>query len=203
VATDTFFSDVSAHDDGILEHGGSKMVQLYCGTTSLIAAIFSMWNESEMPSTLLDFIRKLGAPNGLFSDNAKIQIGKTIQTILRMYSIDKMQSEPHHQHQNPAERQIQDIKKVSNHIMDRIGTPSKFWLLSLLHTVSTDYQLKVLIGEPPTRNHLVRNRISLPLLHSIGVNQSTTPPLKPTLIPRKDLREWLALQSTKVMQWHG
>ena len=135
VATDTFFSDVPAHDDGILGHGGSKMVQLYCGTTSLITAIFPMRNESEMPGTLLDFIRKLGAPNGLFSDNAKVQIGKTIQTILRMYCIEDMQSEPHHQHQNPAERRIQDIKKVSNHIMDRTGTPSKFWLLSLLHTV--------------------------------------------------------------------
>ena len=84
---------------------------------------------------LLDFIRKIGAPIGLFSDNAKVQIGKTIQTILRMYCIDDMQSEPHHQHQNPAERRIQDIKKVSNHIMDRTGTPEKFWLLSLLHTV--------------------------------------------------------------------
>ena len=52
------------------------MVQLYCGTTSLITAIFPMRNESEMPSTLLDFICKLGAPYGLFSDNAKVQIGK-------------------------------------------------------------------------------------------------------------------------------
>jgi hypothetical protein len=135
VATDTFLSDVSAHDDGILGHAGSKMVQLYCGTTSLITAIFPMRNKSEMPSTLLDFIRKLGAPNGLFSDNAKVQIGKTIQTILCMYCIDDMQSEPHHQHQNPAERRTKDIKKVRNHIMDRTGTPSKFWLLSLLHTV--------------------------------------------------------------------
>jgi hypothetical protein len=74
VATYTFFSDVSAHDDGILGHGGSKMVQLYCGTTKLITAIFPMRNESERPSPLLDCIRKLGAPNGLFSDNAKVQI---------------------------------------------------------------------------------------------------------------------------------
>jgi hypothetical protein len=126
VATDTFFSDVPAHDDGILGHGGATMVQLYCGTTSLITAIFPMKSESEMPGTLQDFIRKLGAPNGLFSDNAKVQIGKAVQTILRMYCIDDMQSEPHHQHQNPAERRIQDVKKVSNSIMDRTGTPESF-----------------------------------------------------------------------------
>jgi hypothetical protein len=70
------------------------------------------------------FIRNLGSPNGLFRDNSEVQIGKTIQTILLcMYWIDEIQSEPHHQHQNPAERRIQDIKKVCNHIMDRTGTP--------------------------------------------------------------------------------
>jgi hypothetical protein len=94
-----------------------------------------MRNQSEMPSMLLDSIRKLGPPNGLCSDNAKVQIGKTIQTILCMYCIDDMQSEPHHQHQNPAERRIQDIMKFSNHIMDGTDKPSKFGLFSLLHTV--------------------------------------------------------------------
>jgi hypothetical protein len=134
VATDTFFSDVKAHDDGLLGHGGALMVQLFCGTQSLITAVFPMRTEKEMPATLLDFIRKWGAPNGLFSDNAKVQIGKTVQSILRMYCIDDLQSEPHHQHQNPAERRIQDVKKVSNLIMDRTGTPAEYWLLSLLHT---------------------------------------------------------------------
>jgi hypothetical protein len=134
VATDTFFSDVPAHDDGILGHGGALMVQVYCGTTSLITALYPMSRESEMPSTLLDFIRQWGAPNGLFSDNAKVQIGKTVQSILRMYCTDALQCEPHHQHQNPAERRIQDIKRISTTMMDRTGTPASFWLLSLLHT---------------------------------------------------------------------
>jgi hypothetical protein len=46
-----------------------------------------------------------------------------------MYCIDDMQSEPHHQHHNTAERRIRD------RTIDQTGTPSKFWLLSLLHTV--------------------------------------------------------------------
>jgi hypothetical protein len=45
-----------------------------------------------------------------------------------------MQIEPDHQHQNPAERRIQDVKKESNRIIDRTGTPASDWLLSLLHT---------------------------------------------------------------------
>jgi hypothetical protein len=104
VAIDTFFSSVPAHDDGISGHGGATMVQLYCSTSSLLTAMFSMKCEREMPGTLLDFIRKLGAPNSLLSDNAIVQIGKTVQSILRMFCID---DEPHHQHQNPAERRTQ------------------------------------------------------------------------------------------------
>jgi hypothetical protein len=129
VAIDTFFSDVPAHDDGISGHGGATMVQLYCGTSSLLTAIFPVKSESEMPGTLFD---KLGAPNALFSDNTKVQIGTTVQSILQ--NIDDMQSEPHHQHQNPAERRIQDVKKVNNQIMDRTATPASYWLVSLLHT---------------------------------------------------------------------
>jgi hypothetical protein len=34
IATDTFFSDIPAFDDGIMGHGGSTMLQLYCGCTS-------------------------------------------------------------------------------------------------------------------------------------------------------------------------
>jgi hypothetical protein len=135
VATDTFFSDVPAHDDGILGHGGTTEVQIYCGTTSLITSAHPMKSESDMPGTLLDFIRKIGAPNALFSDNAKAQTSKIVQKILRMYAIDDFQCEPHHQHQNPAERRIQDVKRMSNTLMDRTGTPNKFWLLCLLYTV--------------------------------------------------------------------
>jgi hypothetical protein len=127
VATDTFFSVVPAHDEGISGYGGATMVQLYCGTSSLLTVIFPMKSESEMPGTLLDFIRKGGAPNAIFSDNAEVQIGKTAQSTLRMYCIDDMQSEPYHQHQNPAERRIQDEKRIRNQITDRTGTPPCYW----------------------------------------------------------------------------
>jgi hypothetical protein len=135
VATDTFFSDVSAHDDGILGHGGSTMVQLYCGCTSHLMAIFPMKTDHEMAHTLEDFIRTYGAPNAIFSDNAKAQIGKAVQDILRMYAIKDFQCEPHHQHQNPAERQIQEVKKRCNILMDRSGSPSSLWLLCTKYVV--------------------------------------------------------------------
>ena len=119
VATDTFFFDIPALDDGIMGHGGTTMLQLYCGCDSQLTAVYPMKTETDMAGTLEDFIRQHGAPNALFSDNAKAQIGRAVQEILRMYAIKDFQCEPHHQHQNLAERRIQEVKKLSNQMLDR------------------------------------------------------------------------------------
>jgi hypothetical protein len=135
VATDTFFCDTPAHDDGILGHGGAMMAQLYVGKDSTKTVIYPMTKESDMPGTLEDLIRRHGAPNSLFSDNAKTQCGKRVLDILRLYAIKDFQCEPHHQHQNYAERKIGDTKRLCGSIMDRTGTPSSYWLLCLLYVV--------------------------------------------------------------------
>jgi hypothetical protein len=70
-ATDTYFSDTPAHDDGIIGHGGATMLQLYTGYDSLFMAGYPMCEKDQMPHTLEDLIRDHGAPKGLFSDNAK------------------------------------------------------------------------------------------------------------------------------------
>jgi hypothetical protein len=85
VATDTFFSDTPAHDDGIFGHSGCTMAQIYIGKRSSKTVAYGMKSESQMPNTLEDLIRKHGAPNCLFSDNAKVQIGKRVHDILRLY----------------------------------------------------------------------------------------------------------------------
>jgi len=135
VATDTFFFDIPALDDGIMGHGGSTMLQLYCGVDSLLTAVFPMRSETEMAGTLEDFIRTYGAPNSLFSDNAKAQIGRAVQEILRMYAIHDFQCEPHHQHQNFAERRIQEVKKIANNLLDRTGSPANLWLLCVQYVI--------------------------------------------------------------------
>ena len=135
VATDTFFFDVPALDDGIMGHGGTTCLQLFCGCTSLLTAVYPMKNGDDMSGTLEDFIRHYGAPNALFSDNAKNQIGRAVQDILRMYAIKDFKCEPHHQHQNFAERRIQEIKKSCNQVMDRTNTPSQLWLLCVNYIV--------------------------------------------------------------------
>ena len=78
-ATDTFFSDTPAHDVGILGHGGATMLQLFAGKENSFLAGYPICEEGQMPHTFEDFICDHGAPIGLFSNNAKTQIGKTVQ----------------------------------------------------------------------------------------------------------------------------
>ena len=48
--------------------------------------------------------------------------------------IPNWQSEPYHQHQNPAERQYRTIKETTNRIMDWTGTPAFLLLEALKYT---------------------------------------------------------------------
>ena len=126
MATDTFFCDTPAADDGIPGHGGCTMMQIYTGLVSGAVHGFPMKSEKEVAETMEDLIRKVGAPIGMRSDNAKAEIHGRTKDIMRMYEIDDKQSEPYYQHQNPAERKIQDVKKTMNSIMDRTGCPTKW-----------------------------------------------------------------------------
>ena len=65
-----------------------------------------MRSEKQVPEAIEDSVRKIGAPIGLFSDNAKSELHGRTKDLLRMYEIDDAQSEPHCQHQNPAERKF-------------------------------------------------------------------------------------------------
>ena len=135
VATDTFFSDTPAHDDGISGHAGCTMVQLYTGVTSHYTKVYPMNSEAQIPNTLQDLLRDRGAPNNIRNDCAKAATSNAMQEILRHYKIGQFLSEPRQQNQNPAERRIQDIKNDVNRVMDRTGTPPEFWLLCTLLVV--------------------------------------------------------------------
>ena len=116
-------------------HSGCTMAQIYAGNQSSKLVAYGMTSETQMANTLEDLIRRHGAPNCLFSDNAKVQIGVCVRDILRLYKIKAFQWEPEYQHQNFAERKIGDVKRLSSSIMDRTGTPAKFWLLCLFYVV--------------------------------------------------------------------
>jgi hypothetical protein len=113
------------------------MAQLYVASkTSSKTVVYPMrLLESDMSKTLERLIRNNGAPNSLFSDNAEFQCEKRVIDIVRLYDIKDFHSEPHHQHQNFAERKIGDTKRLTDAIMVRTGTQPNFWLLCLLYVV--------------------------------------------------------------------
>ena len=126
-----------------------------------------MATESQMHETLQDFIRKWGAPDVLLSDNAKAETSKHVKRILREYNIKDHQTEPHHPNQNPAERQIQDVKSTSNLLMNRTNTPENLWflcasyvayLLNHLAMKSLNWRtpIEVATGETPDISNLMQ-----------------------------------------------
>ena len=92
-----------------------------------------MKHDKEFVNTLEDNIRKRGAMDKLISDRAQVEISKRVHDILRALFIDDWQSEPHCQHQNPAERRIQTVKRGTNTLLDRTGAPAYTWLLAILY----------------------------------------------------------------------
>ena len=125
VATDTIFADVPAINNGC------KLAQLYVGCNTFVTDVYPMKLESHFSITLLENIRKRGAMDKLVSDRAKVEISSKVQEILRHYHIDDSQSEPYHEHQNPAERRYQTVKTYVNVILDRTGAPPTTWLLCM------------------------------------------------------------------------
>jgi hypothetical protein len=98
IAMDTIQSDVPAID------GGEKYAQIFVGTKSLITDVHGMKSPAQFPGILTDEIITRSAPTKLISDSTRVETSKEVHGILRTYGISSWQSEPHQQHQNPAER---------------------------------------------------------------------------------------------------
>jgi hypothetical protein len=69
-----------------------------------------MKSPVQFPGILTDEIITCGAPTKLISDSARVETSKEVRGILRTYGISSWQSEPHQQHQNPAEWRYQTVK---------------------------------------------------------------------------------------------
>ena len=70
-ATDTIFANTKALD-------GSTCAQIYVGVTSQFVSLEGMKTKSEMPRTLLNFIRCWGAMRFLWRDMAKEEDSKAV-----------------------------------------------------------------------------------------------------------------------------
>ena len=129
VATDTIYSNVPAIN------GGHKYVQLFVGRDTLLTDVYPLKSLHEFVNSLEDNIRYRGAMDRLLSDHASIEISRKVQDLLRVYRIPQWTSEPHHQHQNPAERRIGTIIEATNNVMNHSGAPACLWLLAITYVV--------------------------------------------------------------------
>lgn len=125
VATDTFFSSTPAIDNG------ATSAQFFVGLESKFVEVHGMKTDSHFIRTLWDSIRSYGAMDVLVSDKAQLEISQKVQDVLRHLCIKDWQSEPHYQHQNPAERRYKDVKYNAQRVMNMSGAPPSTWLLCL------------------------------------------------------------------------
>ena len=102
---------------------------------TLVTDAYGIKSEGKFVSTLEDNIRKRGAMSKVVSDRTQAEVSNKVLDILRNYTIDDWQSEPYHQHQNPAKRRHQNVKQHTDAVLDKSGAPPKAWLLALLYAI--------------------------------------------------------------------
>jgi hypothetical protein len=101
--TDTFFSDTKSQT-------GFKCAQVFVGAKSGLTYVVPMKGKGYAPDALKAFIWDIGAPAFLLTDNSFEEVLAEWEETCKMYCIPQVSSEPDYQHQNKAERRIQDNK---------------------------------------------------------------------------------------------
>ena len=129
VATDTIFSDTPAIDDG------ATCAQLFIGLTSKYCEAIGMKIDGELVSALMDTIRKNGAMDRIVTDGGEALISKKVFNILRHLCIKNWHNEPYYQHQNPAERRYNDVKRNLHRVLNSSRAPASYWLLCLNYVI--------------------------------------------------------------------
>jgi hypothetical protein len=131
--------------------------------------VYPVQTDGAFPTVLGEYIRTHGARNKLFSDNAKAQQSAKVKEILRNFAIANASSEPHYQNQNAAEREIQDVKKDMEMVMNLTNTPYEWWPLCVKyiamvknHTARSSLKnrtpIEVRTGQTPDVSKLLQYR---------------------------------------------
>ena len=128
-STDTIFSSTPAISTN------ETCMQIFCGKVSKFCRGYPMVSESHGVQALEEFVLEVGAPYKMINDNAKMEISEAWRKILRTYNIERSTTEPYHPHQNPVERRIQEIKKVTLAILDHTSAPANLWALATKYAI--------------------------------------------------------------------
>ncbi|MGH7955268.1 MAG: hypothetical protein ACREOZ_04835, partial [Gloeomargaritales cyanobacterium] len=83
--------------------------------------------KSEAGDKLNEFIKDVGIPELLVTDNAGEETGAEWERIRKNYLVKQKWTEPYSPWQNKTEREIQNLKKQFRRIMNRVKAPETLW----------------------------------------------------------------------------
>ena len=127
--TDTFFANVKSIR-------GFKACQLFVNlpTAHLWGGLLK--KEKHNSGAYQDYIREIGAPNVLGSDNAQSETGNKWKAISRTHCVDQITTTPHGQHQNGAELKVRGVKHRTIRTLFCSGAPQVFWCYCLAFIIN-------------------------------------------------------------------
>jgi hypothetical protein len=126
--SDTFFSSVKSIR-------GYTCAQLFFHVGTGYLFVRCMRRESHSHGAYQDYIRNVGAPNVLLTDNSRTQIGQKWTKTSRENITKQIHIAPHNQQQNQAERKIRDIKTRVLVALRLSNAPTEFWCYCMLWIV--------------------------------------------------------------------
>ena len=110
---------------------GYKCVQIFFCHMAHYIFVKCMRRESHSHGAYQDFVRNVGIPNTLLTDNAQTQVGKKWTETSRKNRTKSITSAPHNQNQNQSERKIQDLKHKTDTLLRLVDAPLVFWCYAL------------------------------------------------------------------------
>ena len=128
VDSDTFFSTVKSIRN-------YKCVQFFVHVESDYLFVRCLQREAHSHGAYQDFIREVGAPQVIVTDNSQTQTGQKWEATSRGIMTKQRTFAPHNQNQNKAERRIGDVKHKVVHVLQRAGAPLIFWCYCLIFVV--------------------------------------------------------------------
>jgi hypothetical protein len=117
---DTFFSSVESVRKFM-------SVQIFFCVLTKFLYVKGMRRKSHSYGAYQDFVQDVGAPNMLLTDNSQTQTGKKWTKTSQENITKQVQSAPHDQNQNQAERKIRDVKNRTILTFRYSSAPLLFW----------------------------------------------------------------------------
>ena len=94
-----------------------------------------MMHERQSHVAYHDYIREVGAPDLMVTDNSNTQNGEKWTRTIRHIMTKQRRFVPYNQNQIKSERRIQDVKHKTVNVLEHAGAPLVFWCYAMIFVV--------------------------------------------------------------------